>query len=97
YAPRLAVAPDLELDLAAGLLVCDQTRYLRGRVDLLAIDTENHVAGFQSGLVSGCALFDHADERAARTIQAEGFGELRVDFLNRNADSAARDLARLDE
>ena len=95
YSP---IAPhfDLHRRRRAGCSAIDG-RYLRGGFDLLAIDFQDDVARLDAGLFAGAVRLDHADQRAVRTIQAEGIGELRIHFLDRYADAAARDLAVGDE
>ena len=48
---------------------------------------------FTPAFSAGTAVDDLADQRAARTVEAERIGELRVHFLDLHADAAARDLA----
>ncbi len=63
----------------------------------MAVHTKNDVAGDQAGLRRRAILFHRAHERAARAIEPERLCELRVDVLDRHADAAPHDVARLHE
>src|SRR6185437_12512854 len=92
-----AAAPDIQAGFAAGFHRGDGAGKLAEALDVLAIDGEDDIARLQTGLGRRSILLDGADERAARTIETERLGELRVHVLDRHADPAADDLSGLDE
>ena len=63
------------------------------RSTTLAVDGENDVTRLDARLLGRTVVDDLAHQRAARTIEAEGVGELGVHFLDLHADAAARHLA----
>src|ERR1043165_7255858 len=90
---RLARAQDVHLRLRAGLDLRDERRELARLVDRLAVEADDDVAGLEAGLLRRAAGLDLGDERAARSVEAEGLGERRRYFLHADAEASALDLA----
>ena len=69
----------------------DERRQLAERSIGWPFDAQDHVARLQAGLVAGAVLLDASHERAARTVEPEGLGELlRFTSWIVHADAAAR-------
>ena len=89
----LAAAPDGEGDFFAGGDGADHDGEVVGGADFFAVDGEDDVALLQAALGGGAVGQDLGDERAFGFGQAEGFGEVVVDFLDDDAEAAALDFA----
>src|SRR6516165_9655097 len=93
----LAVAPQRETCVGSRTHRGDLARELAEALDRTAVDGEDHVPGGDSGARGGAILLYRRHQRAARPVEAEGFGELSVDVLDGDADAAAYHTAGLDE
>src|SRR5258706_2765253 len=84
-----ALAPDLEVDLAAGPDGGHVARQVALRVDQLAVHFGDDVARFDARALGRAALLDRDHQPAARPVPPEGRREVPGDFLDRYADLAA--------
>src|SRR5690606_11826538 len=89
----LTATHDTQTSLATGLDRTYQMRQVGRHDDGLIIQAENHVAYAQPALGCRPAIHHLSDQRARRTLQPEGFGEVLVHFLNHHAQPTTADLA----
>ncbi|MNQ61493.1 hypothetical protein D3C85_758080 [compost metagenome] len=68
-------------------------RQVGGKHDRLAVHAENDVAHLQAALRRRAALQHLGHQGAGRLVQAEGFGQILVHFLDHHAQPATTDLA----
>src|SRR5262245_58967151 len=66
-------------------------------LDRVAGDAEDHIARLDAGLRGRAVLLYRGDQRAARTVEPERLGELRVEILDGDADAPAHHAAGLDQ
>jgi hypothetical protein len=72
---RGALAPDLQLRLAAGPDCRDKARQVALRLHRLAVDLDDDVAYLHARALGGAAFFHRVDQRAARPVDAARRGD----------------------
>src|SRR6516164_10013061 len=93
--PRLAFPNDVEFDRRLGRHRADAAREVASILHLCAIDSSDHIAGFDPGLRSGAAALRLVDHRACCLLQAEAVGDIGGHWLDLHAKPPPRDTALL--
>ena len=93
----LALADDDDVDLLADRGVGDDARQVLRLLDVLAVELDDDVAGLDAGRFRRALVVDAGDQRAARGLDVEAFGDLVGDLLDADAEPAAAQLAELPE
>ena len=75
--------------------VGDDARQVAHLLDVLAVERDDHVAGLDAGGLGRALVVDAGDQRAARRLDAEAFGDIVGDLLDAHAEPAAPGLAEL--
>ena len=91
----LALADDHHLDVLADRRVGDDARQIAHLLDVAAVELDDHVARLDAGGLGRALVVDAGDQRAARRLDAEAFGDLVVDLLDAHAEPAAPHFAEL--
>src|SRR5690606_25356357 len=63
--------------------------------NLLAVEAHDHVTGLDRAVLDGAALDDAGDQRAARAVHAQAFGNVVCNRLDAHAEPTAAGLAEL--
>ena len=90
-----ALADDNDFDLFADRGVGHHARQILRLLDVLAVEFYHHVARLDAGGLCGTLLLDTGDQRAARGLDAETFGDFVGDLLDADPEPAAAKLAEL--
>ena len=93
----LAVAHDHHGDFLANRCSGNELGQIARFLHILAIEGQDHVAGFQTRRLAGALLVDHRDQRAARGTQLQRFRNRIINILDAHAEPAAPGLAELHE
>ena len=83
------------VDVLADRRVGDDARQVAHLLDVLAVELDDHVARLDAGGLGRALVVDAGDQRAARRLDAEAFGDLVGDLLDAHAEPAAPRLAEL--
>ena len=89
HTARLASAP--------GRIAAIGARQLTVALDRMAVHAEDDVAGSDAGMRGRPVLLHRGHQRTARAVEPEGLGELGVDVLDGDADTAAHHVPGPDE
>ena len=90
-----ALADDDDVDLLADGGVGHHARQILRLLDVLAVELDHDVAGLDAGRLRRALVLDAGDQRAARGLDVEAFGDLVGDLLDADAEPAAAKLAEL--
>ena len=91
----VALADDDDVDRLADRGVGDDARQILRLLDVLAVEFDHDVAGLDAGRLRRALVLDAGDQRAARGLDVEAFGDLVGDLLDADAEPAAAQLAEL--
>ncbi len=86
----VAVAADLEADLAARRNLAEHAAQLLGAVDVLAVDGDHNIIDLEPDLAGGCVVIDESDDSAAHFFQLERLRFVGIDIGNIDAEIAGR-------
>src|SRR3954468_11669884 len=92
-----ALADDDDLDVLADSGIGNDAREILWILDVLAVELDDDIAGLDACRLCRSLVIDAGDQRAARGLDIEAFGELVGDLLDANAEPAAAELAELPE
>src|SRR5580692_1649654 len=86
----VAVAADLQAQLAAGRQLAEHLAQLVGAVDIQAVDRQHHIIDLEADLAGGRVVVDESDDSAARLLELEGLRSVSVYVRNRHAKVTLR-------
>src|SRR4051812_46090417 len=92
-----ALADDDDLDVLADSGIGDDAREILWILDVLAVELDDDIAGLDACRLCRSLVIDAGDQRAARGLDVEAFGDLVGDLLDADAEPAAAELAELPE
>ena len=90
----LALADDDHVDFLADRRVGDDARQVAQLLDVLAVELDDDVAGLDAGGLRRALVVDAGDQRAARRLDVEAFGDVVGDLLDAHAEPAAAQSRR---
>src|SRR5882757_2283586 len=91
----LALADDDDVDLLADRGVGHDARQVFRLLDILVVELDDDVAGFDAGRLGRSLVFDACDQGAARRLDVEALGDLVRHGLDAHAEPAAAKFAEL--
>src|SRR5579864_7871543 len=91
----LTLADDDDVDLLADRRIGDDARQILRLLDVVPIELDHDVARLDAGRLRRALVVDARDQRAARRLDVEAFGDLVGDLLNTHAEPAAPQFAEL--
>src|SRR5205085_11060636 len=89
----LALADDHDVDRLADRGVGHHARQILRFLDVLAVEFYHHIARLDAGGLGGAFLLDACNQRAARGLDAEAFGDFVGALLDADPEPAATKLA----
>src|SRR5215831_14199789 len=93
YVDALAVAEDVESDLGSGTLGADFGLEFSGAGDFRAVESDDDVSNFKSGLRTGRVRLHFTDHSAVGVFQVEELGVLGRDVGDAHSDVGVADFA----
>lgn len=89
----LAQSEDVQIDRHTRHRACDEIPELIGALDRLAVDGRDDITAMQTSRLSRSIYDDTVDHDASEAVVAERSGKIVAEWLERDADPAAHDVA----
>src|SRR5262249_1106431 len=86
------IAQNFHRDLFIDRRTRDDVRQIVRVADLFTVELDDAIPAFDTGVTGGPAFGDVGDERAARLVHTERFGDLGSNLLDKDAEIASRDF-----
>src|SRR4029077_2551303 len=93
----LALADDDHVDLLVDRRVGDDARQVAHFLDVVAVEFDDDVAGLDAAGLGRPLVVDAGNQRAARRLDAQAFGNIVGDLLDAQAEPAAAHFAEFAE